>query len=299
MLKPISLQVHADSAHQRGLMGKDIGIAFLDTGLFPHKDFSPISQRITAFADFVNGRISCYDDNGHGTHITGIAASSGLIGNSFLGIAPKSNIISVKVLDSFGNGIQSSFLQGLEWIHQNYKKYNIRVVNISIGTADTDADESSNKMLLHVNQLWDDGLIVCIAGGNRGPSGQTITVPGNSRKIITVGASDDSMKIIGNYRFSRNYSGRGPTKSCIMKPDVVAPGTNIFSCGFGNQYTIKSGTSMAAPVVSGAMALLLEKYPYYSNKNAKMKLKHNCDKLKTPRHHQGWGQVNLQKLLDL
>lgn len=299
MLKPIASQIHADLAHQHGFTGKGIGIAFLDTGLFPHKDFDPIQQRITAFVDFVNYKTSCYDDNGHGTHITGIAASSYQIGNTFLGIAPKSNIIVVKVLDSFGNGIQSAFLQGLEWVHQNYKKYNIRVVNISIGTTDTDSDESSNELLLHVNQLWDDGLIVCIAGGNRGPNAQSITVPGNSRKIITVGASDDSMKIIGNYRFSSNYSGRGPTKSCIMKPDVVAPGTNIFSCSFHNRYTIKSGTSMATPVVSGAMALLLEKYPYYTNKHAKMKLKHNCDKLKTPRRHQGWGQINLQKLLDL
>lgn len=298
-MKSISTQIHADMAHRHGFLGKGIGIAFLDTGLYPHKDFSPSKERIIEFIDFVNHQIGCYDDNGHGTHITGIAASACPLGKDYLGIAPQSNIISLKVLDGAGNGVQSSFIRGLSWIHENHHKYNIRIVNISIGTCGTDADEDSNELLIHVNQLWDDGLIVCIAGGNHGPHPQSISVPGNSRKIITVGSSDDSLKIIGNYRFSSNYSGRGPTKSCIMKPDVVAPGTNILSCGLHDRYSIKSGTSMATPVVSGCMALLLEKYPYYTNKNAKLKLKYNCDKLKTPRRHQGWGQINVQKLLDL
>ena len=83
------------------------------------------------------------------------------------------------------------------------------------------------------------------------------------------------------------------------EPDVVAPGTNIYSCSLHNRYAVKSGTSMATPVVSGAMALLLEKYPYYTNKDAKKKLKFNCDQLNTPRSHQGWGRINVQKLLEL
>lgn len=299
MMKSVSTQIHADVVHRHGFLGEGICIAFLDTGLYPHKDFSPFEERIVEFVDFVNYKNSCYDDNGHGTHITGIAASGCPMEKDYLGIAPKSKIISIKVLDAAGNGILSSFIRGLCWIHENHKKYNIRIVNISIGTAATDTDEDSNELLIQVNQLWDDGLIVCIAGGNHGPDPQSISVPGNSRKIITVGSGDDSMRIIGNYRFSSNYSGRGPTKSCIMKPDVVAPGTNILSCALNDRYTVKSGTSMATPVVSGSMALLLQKYPYYTNKNAKLKLKYNCDKLKTPRRHQGWGQINPQKLLDL
>jgi serine protease AprX len=299
MLKSISKQIHADLAHQNGFLGSGIGIAYLDTGLYLHKDFEPSNQRLAAFYDFVNHRTSCYDDNGHGTHITGIAASSCPLADDYLGIAPKSHIISLKVLNSLGNGIPSAFIRGLQWIHENHKTYDIRIVNISIGTSGTKEDASSNDIVKYVNLLWDDGLIVCIAGGNHGPNPQSISVPGNSRKIITVGAGDDSVKIIGNSRFSNNYSGRGPTSSCIMKPDVVAPGTNILSCCPGNRYTLKSGTSMATPVVSGAMALLLEKYPYYTNKDAKRKLKHNCDQLKTPRHHQGWGQINMKRLLDL
>ena len=105
--------------------------------------------------------------------------------------------------------------------------------------------------------------------------------------------------MIGRRGFKVQYSGRGPTSSCVMKPDVVAPGTNIFSCAPNHRYTLKSGTSMATPVVSGSLALLLEKYPFYTNKDVKMKLRKICDKLKTPRHHQGWGRINLKKLMDL
>lgn len=299
MLKSISSQIHADLAHQNGFLGNGIGIAFLDTGLFPHRDFYPIDQRLEAFLDFVHHKSDCYDDNGHGTHITGIACSSGMIGQKYLGIAPKSHIISLKVLNALGNGDPSSFIRGLQWIHENHRAYHIRIVNISIGSPSCPEDKSSYEILYHVNRLWDDGLIVCIAGGNHGPRPQSISIPGNSRKIITVGSSDDFMKILGNRRLPSHYSGRGPTASCIMKPDVVAPGTNIYSCGLHHRYAIKSGTSMATPVVSGAMALLLERYPFYTNKDAKKKLKFNCDHLNTPRSHQGWGRINVAKLLDL
>lgn len=295
----VSKQIHADLAHQQGFLGEGIGIAYLDTGLFPHKDFSPCSKRIAQFIDFVKYRSLSYDDNGHGTHITGIAASSAIFHSDYLGIAPKSHIISLKVLDASGNGVQSGFIKGLDWIHMHHRSYQIRIVNISIGSPASEESESSKELLYHVNKLWDDGLVVCIAGGNHGPKPYSISIPGNSPKIITVGSSDDDFLMIRRHGFPSNYSGRGPTSSCVMKPDVVAPGTNIFSCAPNHRYTLKSGTSMATPVVSGSLALLLEKYPFYTNKDVKMKLRKNCDKLKTPRHHQGWGRINLKKLMDL
>lgn len=295
----VSKQIHADLAHQHGFLGEGIGIAYLDTGLFPHKDFSPYSKRITQFVDFVNHRSFSYDDNGHGTHITGIAASCAMFHSDYLGIAPKSHIISLKVLDASGNGVQSAFIKGLDWIHMHHRSYQIRIVNISIGSPACEESKASKELLDHVNQLWDDGLVVCIAGGNHGPKPYSISIPGNSPKIITVGSSDDDSLINTRHGFPFKYSGRGPTSSCVMKPDVVAPGTNIFSCAPNHRYTLKSGTSMATPVVSGSLALLLEKYPFYTNKDVKMKLRKNCDKLKTPRHHQGWGRINLKKLMDL
>lgn len=295
----VSKQIHADLAHQHGYLGKGIGIAYLDTGLFPHKDFSPISSRIAQFVDFVHARSFSYDDNGHGTHITGIAASGAFFDSDYLGIAPSSHIVSLKVLDASGNGVQSSFLKGLDWIYKNHKSYQIRIVNISIGSPGPEDSSASKELLKYVDQLWDAGLVVCIAGGNHGPKPYSISIPGNSKKIITVGSSDDFSPMIGRQNFPSWYSSRGPTNSCVMKPDVVAPGTNVFSCFLNHRYAIKSGTSMATPVVSGAIALLLEKYPFYTNKDVKMKLRKNCDKLKTPRHHQGWGKINLKKLMDL
>lgn len=276
MIASVSKQIHADLAHQHGFLGEGIGIAYLDTGLFPHKDFAPYSSRIAEFIDFVQYRSFSYDDNGHGTHI-----------------------IALKVLDASGNGVQSAFLKGLDWIHKHHNSYNIRIVNISIGSSASEESPASIELLTHVNTLWDDGLIVCIAGGNHGPKSHSISIPGNSPKIITIGSSDDTSPMIGRRGFKVQYSGRGPTSSCVMKPDVVAPGTNIFSCAPNHRYTLKSGTSMATPVVSGSLALLLEKYPFYTNKDVKMKLRKNCDKLKTPRHHQGWGRINLKKLMDL
>ena len=243
-------------------LGEGIGIAYLDTGLFPHKDFSPHSTRIAKFVDFVHSKSFSYDDNGHGTHITGIAASSATFGSDYLGIAPKSHIVSLKVLDASGNGVQSAFLQGLDWIHEYHRSYQIRIVNISIGSPGSEDSSASKELLKHVNALWDDGLVVCIAGGNHGPKPYSISVPGNSPKIITVGSSDDNFQMIGRKHFSSGYSGRGPTTSCVMKPDVVAPGTNIFSCSLNNRYAIKSGTSMATPVVSGSFCSLARKISF-------------------------------------
>ena len=187
-MKLISQIIHADIAHKHGFLGKNIGIAFLDTGIYPHKEFYPADQRIAGFIDYVHHRSYPYDDNGHGTHITGIAASASC------GIAPAAHIISLKVLDALGNGNQRTFLNGLSWIHHFHKQYGIRIVNISIGTPASGSDEAANAIVKQVNQLWDDGLVVCIASGNNGPRDNTITAPGNSRKIITVGSSDDASR---------------------------------------------------------------------------------------------------------
>ena len=150
----VSKQIHADFAHQHGFLGEGIGIAYLDTGLFPHKDFSPHSTRIAKFVDFVHSKSFSYDDNGHGTHITGIAASSATFGSDYLGIAPKSHIVSLKVLDASGNGVQSAFLQGLDWIHEHHRSYQIRIVNISIGSPSSEDSSASKELLKHVNALW-------------------------------------------------------------------------------------------------------------------------------------------------
>ena len=103
--------------------------------------------------NFVHSKSFSYDDNGHGTHITGIAASSATFGSDYLGIAPKSHIVSLKVLDASGNGVQSAFLQGLDWIHEYHRSYQIRIVNISIGSPGSE-DSSASKELLMMALLF-------------------------------------------------------------------------------------------------------------------------------------------------
>ena len=108
-----------------------VTIAFLDTGVSLHPD---LLDRIVYFKDFVNGRTVCYDDAGHGTHVCGIAAGSGLLsGGKYRGVAPESKIVMVKVLDENGDGSADIMMQGLAWIVENREKLQIRIVNISIG----------------------------------------------------------------------------------------------------------------------------------------------------------------------
>ena len=269
-------------ARSLSLTGKGITIAYLDTGLSLHKDFLTPSNRLLHFHDFIHQKSIPYADHEHGTHVIGIAASS------LLGIAPHSSIIALKVLDAKGNGRYSHMSAAFQWLLSHKEEYQIRIVNISIGMP-ASSKKSYGEQLLHwVDRLWDAGLVVCIASGNDGPGPSTVTLPGTSHKIITVGSSDD---------FASPYSGRGPTSQCIVKPDLLAPGTGIRSCYKTDQYIKRSGTSMATPIVSGAIALYLEKHPTSTNKMVKYKLRSSCDDLGLSPNHQGWGRINIKKLL--
>lgn len=273
--------------------GAGIGVAVLDTGIHAgHLDFG---SRIWAFHDFLAFHKQPYDDNGHGTHVSGIIAGDGTASNGkFKGIAPGCGIISLKVLDRLGNGNKENVLLALQWILENREKYNIQIVNISVGT--TCRTKCDHKALIDgVDYLWDKGLVVVAAAGNQGPRPGSITAPGSSRKVITVGSSD---MLTGKGAIS----GRGPTFECVCKPDLVAPGNKIISCAPGQDnisYGIKSGTSMSTPLISGAVALMLEKNPTLTNVQIKMKLKESSEDLGFPRNLQGWGKFNLERFLSL
>ena len=138
-------------------------------------------------------------------------------------MAPGCSLISVKVLDQKGNGYATDVLTGLKWIRENRDRYNIRIVNISVGSLSR-RDMTENSILVRgVNAAWDDGLVVVVAAGNHGPGRMTITTPGISRKVITVGCSDDHKEVDVMGSRMVDYSGRGPTLACVCKPDLVAP----------------------------------------------------------------------------
>ena len=290
-MQRVARLVELSYAHQRGLYGNGIVIAVVDSGVAAHSDISP--DRMLAAVDMVNGREGFYDDNGHGTHVSGILGANGA---TFVGMAPGCRYVSVKVLDSKGDGKLSNVIAGLKWLCDNHKKYNIRIINISVGTPVGKSFDETSELVKLVERLWEEGCIVVAAAGNNGPETGSVGAPGISRKIITVGACDDNYRGI-EYR---NYSGRGPTKACIRKPDIVAPGSRIYSCSNmpgRRRYAVKSGTSMATPVVSGAIALLLSKYPDMTGKEVKMRLKETAVDLGLPHHVQGWGMINVRSLL--
>lgn len=266
-----------------------LNAAVLDTGIFRHRDFD---NRIIAFRDFVNGKNVVYDDSGHGTHVAGIIAGSGLSSNGkYRGIAPSAGIIAVKVLDESGNGRISDVLDGVDWLIENKKRFNIRVVNISFGSVlklNKENMESYDRLVNGIEKLWDNGLVVVAAAGNNGPKPGSITIPGISRKVITVGAFDDT----------KFKSGRGPTKECVAKPEVLVTGTNIIACSNSQgKYVSKSGTSMAAPIVTGAVIRLLSRKPEMTPGEVKLKIHDSAIRKSEYRNACAWGILDVAKLV--
>ena len=271
--------------------GKGIGVCSLDTGIYAHID---LTGRIWTFYDFLDFKRRPYDDNGHGTHVAGLVAGDGTASmGKYRGAAPGCGIIALKVLDRYGNGSQDDVLRALRWIREYRQQYRIRVVNISVGTT-CNSKRNHARLLESVEQLWDEGVVVVTAAGNQGPRPGSITAPGSSKKVITVGSSD---LLEGRSAIS----GRGPTAECVCKPDIVAPGNKIMSCVPGKPYSygVKSGTSMSTPLVTGAIACALEKNPALTNTDIKTMLMNSADDMGLPQNLQGWGKFNRRKFLKM
>ena len=169
-----------------------------------------------------------------------------------------------------------------------------KVAKFAVSGTDSVTYPLSGEMCIR-DRLWDAGIAVVVSAGNYGPGEGTVAVPGNSRKVITVGA-------MGNSKVKNNCSGLGPTQQCIVKPDLVAPGYQIMSCNADypkdrRPYVMKSGTSMATPMVAGAIALYLSKYPDAGNVEIKLLLRERCDRAGDKMPFYGWGILNVEKLL--
>lgn len=270
----------AENVYRKGYTGKGIRIALLDTGVYLHRN---LTNEIISFHDFINYNKSSYDDNGHGTHIAGILSE----------MAPNSELLVFKILDKNGNGTTEKALKALDWIRKNHKKWNIKLLNFSMGYLPNSNAGMQNRLIEKLEQLWEEGITIVTAAGNNGPKENSITVPGISRKVITVGCCDDIEMGKGS------YGGRGPTSCCIVKPEVLAPGTNIRSLSIKDgEYTYKSGTSMAAPIVCGALALALEKNPYLKPVELKVLLYDSVSR-KNKNIGSSWGILNVDNLIKM
>lgn len=279
------------------LGGKGICIAFIDTGIDRHCDFCLCEERIIYFKDFIEEREYAYDDNGHGTFVAGVCAGNGaLSGGKYSGIAPKANIISLKALDKNGEASADKILNAMEWVYNNHKQYNIKIVCMSFGSEPLGFNDPIMK---GAEVLWKEGIIVVAAAGNSGPEYQTIKSPGVSNQIITVGGFNDNRieeQFDKNYFEIAKFSSRGPAFS-RFKPDLVAPSVEISSCGIGNKYVKLSGTSVATPMIAGLCALILESRPFYKPNEVKRILLSSCRPISYNRNLEGFGYPDLKNMV--
>ena len=277
--------------------GKKQTVAIIDTGTMPHIDFTLCHNRIICFKDFVYGKKNVYDDNGHGTFVTGILAGSGVLSNKkFSGVAPNANIISLKALNVNGEANAVTILEAMQWIFDNHIKYDISVVCMSFGSEPLG---SFDPIMKGAEKLWQEGIVVVCAGGNSGPKFETIKSPGISKKIITVGGLNDHRKSDGTYNTNEfevaDFSSRGPALNRI-KPDIIAPSVNITSCSYKGGYVKMSGTSVATPMVAGICVLIKQKYPTATPDKIKKYLQSTAITLRLNKYSQGYGVVNAKDL---
>lgn len=242
-----------------GLTGSNVTVAVVDSGISPSADLvDPATgrSRVLASVSFVPAQgvqnpNNNVDPCGHGTHVAGIVAGNGAASTgsdyfrTFFGVARGANLVNVRVLDANGTTKVSQLVSALTWVRNNASRYNIKVVNLSMGHPAGDYYKN-DPLCLAVEQVWKSGIVVVVAAGNNGrknptPSGDpmdnegygtaygTINSPANDPYVITVGA----MKMTDGERASdkvATYSSRGPSRlDMILKPDIMAPGNQVIS----------------------------------------------------------------------
>lgn len=284
--------------YQAGYTGKGVVVAVLDTGIDPHEDLTEPSNRILAWKDFVNQKKSPYDDNGHGTHVAGIIAGNGRYSNGkYRGMAPDVKLVGIKILNEEGGGRLSDVISGIEWCIDSIAALNIKAINLSIGS-EIQESYRSDPLCRLTTAAWEKGITVCAAAGNSGPEIGSINTPGINPVIITVGNLDDQNTLTNIDDILSPSSSRGPTPDEFVKPDLVAPGTNITSLKVGGGYTTFSGTSMATPLVTGAVALILQKKPDLKPDQIKTLLKRKARDIGVGPNLQGAGALDLQAIFE-
>jgi serine protease AprX len=264
--------------------GQGMTIAVVDSGVANHGD---LGGRILVSQKFNSNTTYTADKYGHGTHVGGIIAGNGSQSNgNYIGVAPKANIVNIKVSDDNGMAISSDVVAGLQWIYDNRTQYNIKVVNMSLNSSVAESYHTS-PLAAAAEILWFNKIVVVVSAGNNGTA--NLYPPANDPFVITVGAADDKNSTAITDDTMAPFSAYGTDELGNVKPDLVAPGTNIVAPLAGNsvalaqqhpgnvdsnvKYFRMSGTSVAAPMVAGAAALVLQSDPTLNPDQVKYRLK--------------------------
>jgi subtilisin family serine protease len=257
--------------------GAGVTVAVLDSGVdLSHLDLIGHVMAVNV-NQFAGGPIDAY---GHGTHVAGVIVGQDVAGQ-YVGIAPGANLVSVKISDDAGVTRESDVLRGLQWVSQHRTNYNIRAVNLSL-SASVPQSYATSPIDAAVENVWHQGVTVVASAGNLGAAEDAVWyAPGNDPLVITVGCLDDNQTVAAGDDSLCAISSRGATEDGFAKPELIAPGRKIIStlaAGINGQpvalaktfperitadgrHIRLSGTSMSAPMVTGAVALLLARHP--------------------------------------
>ena len=258
--------IHAPAVWSKA-RGQGVKVAIIDTGLSKHSDLN-----IAGGYNAIRRSKHYEDDNGHGTHVAGIVAAAGKA-NLPYGVAPKVELYGIKALDHNGDGYVSDIVEAVEWCIAN----NMNIINMSLGL-----DGPSHALRTSIYRAYRKGIVIVASSGNSGPHNASIDVPAIYPETIAVAATDRQKRI-------PDFSSRG------YGIDVSAPGDRIVSTNHLNGFSMDTGTSMAAPHVSGTIALMLSVDPQLSPDHIREILKETA----LPDHHaniyeQGAGLIHAQ-----
>jgi serine protease AprX len=271
-----------------GVTGTGVGVAVIDTGIDGSlSDFASADgnhSRVIVSAVDNTHATTANDSYGHGTDVAGIIAGNGnnrsdALHGQYVGMAPNANLISIKVADEAGATSVLDVIYGLQFAVDHRAQYNIRVINLSLDAA-TAQSYKTDPLDAAVESAWMRGIVVVAAAGNRGSASDAVQYsPANDPYVITVGGADENGTADPSDDAAASWSSQGTTQDDVQKPDVYAPGAHIVSvlapgsafantnCNClvgGGQYIQTSGTSMAAPVISGLVADLLQVHPRWT-----------------------------------
>ncbi len=271
------------------LRGKGVTVAVVDSGIFKTKD---LEKRVRSNVNFNAAYHDGADRYGHGTFVAGIIAGNGSSsGNKYIGVAPRADVLNVRVSDDHGISTESDVVYALGWVLDNKAKYNIRVVNLSLNSSTAQSYHTS-PLDAACEILWFNSIVVVVSAGNNGTA--TLFPPANDPFVITVGATDDHGTLSTDDDQVATFSAYSTTESGFAKPDLVAPGRRIIgllpendklsmgtdhpSNQIDKTYFKMSGTSVSAPMVSGAVALLLQDEPSLTPDQVKYRLMATANK---------------------